>query len=409
MAAKKAGKKSVKSTSKDVVRAKSGLPAGYAELLDDLKSRVRSAQLKAAVSVNRELIQLYWDIGRLIVERQGREGWGTGVINRLASDLQRAFPGLQGFSPSNISRMRAFFVAYRDEGENSAQAVPKLIGPNSAQPVPKLAVAKVAQPVRHLAKSKVPPPVGQFSHTPPPPLLEIPWGHNVLLLFKLDHHAARLWYAQKTIEHGWSRAVLTVQIETNLFGRQGKAISNFATTLPAPQSDLAQQTLKDPYLFDFLTIGPEAHERDLEEDLLVHIQRFLLELGVGFAFVGRQVPVQVGDESFSIDLLFYHLRLRAFVVIDLKMEPFQPEFAGKMNFYLSAVDDQMRHPDDEPSIGLILCKRRNRIIAEYALRDLSKPIGVSEWQTKLVQSLPKNLQGKLPTIKQIEAELGGDQ
>ncbi len=304
--------------------------------------------------------------------------------------------------------MRAFFLAYRDEQENSAQAVPKLTGPNSAQAVPKLAAKNVAQSVGQLAKSKVARAVRLLDGPPlPAPLAEIPWGHNIVLLHKLADHAARLWYAQKTVAHGWSRAVLTVQIETNLYGRQGQAVSNFATTLPAPQSDLAQQTLKDPYLFDFLTIGPEAHERDLENDLLAHIQRFLLELGVGFAFVGRQVPVQVGGESFSIDLLFYHLRLRAFVVIDLKMEPFQPEFAGKMNFYLSAVDDQMRHADDQPSIGLILCKRRDRIIAEYALRDLSKPIGVSEWQTKLVQSLPKNLRGQLPTIEQIEEELGG--
>jgi predicted nuclease of restriction endonuclease-like (RecB) superfamily len=398
MAAKRAAKKTTRPARKALVRAGTGLPAGYAELLDDLKSRVRSAQLKAAVSVNRELIQLYWDIGRLIVERQRREGWGQAVIQRLADDVQKAFPGLGGFSRSNIFRMRAFFLAYSREIEGSAQAVSKSTASKVAQPVGQLPKSKVAQAVRHLDG----PPL-------PAPLAEIPWGHNVVLIEKLANHNVRLWYAQKTVEYGWSRAVLTVQIEANLHGRQGKAVSNFAATLPAPQSDLAQQTLKDPYLFDFLTIGPEAHERDLEEDLLAHIQRFLLELGVGFAFVGRQVPVQVGDESFSIDLLFYHLRLRAFVVIDLKMEPFQPEFAGKMNFYLSAVDDQMRHPDDQPSIGLILCKRRDRIIAEYALRDLSKPIGVSEWQTKLVQSLPKNLQGKLPTIEQIEAELGGEQ
>lgn len=408
MAAKKAAKKATKRAGKTPVHPASGLPAGYVELLDDLKSRVRTSQVKAALSVNRELIQLYWDIGRLIVDRQERAGWGASVIDRLASDLQRAFPGLQGFSPSNISRMRAFFLAYRDEREDSAQAVPKLTGPNSAQAVPKLAAKKVAQPVGQLAKSKVAQAVRLLDGPPlPTPLSEIPWGHNIVLLHKLADHSARLWYAQQTVAHGWSRAVLTVQIETNLHGRQGQAVSNFATTLPAPQSDLAQQTLKDPYLFDFLTIGPEAHERDLEHDLLAHIQRFLLELGVGFAFVGRQVPVQVASESFSIDLLFYHLRLRAFVVIDLKMEPFQPEFAGKMNFYLSAVDDQMRHPDDQPSIGLILCKRRDRIIAEYALRDLSKPIGVSEWQTKLVQSLPKNLRGQLPTIEEIETELGG--
>jgi len=343
---------------------------------------VRSAQVKAALAVNLEMIQLYWDIGQLIVERQEYEGWGASVIDRLARDLQKSFPGLKGFSASNISRMRAFFVAYTRELESSAQAVPKLAGEKSAQPVPKLAIA-----------------------TPPSPVARIPWGHNVILLFKLTDSRHRLWYAEQAMAHGWSRAVLTVQIESDLISRRGKAVTNFAVTLPPTQSDLAQQTLKDPYIFDFLTIGDQAHERDLENNLLAHIQKFLLELGVGFAFVGRQVPVRIGDEDYHIDLLFYHLRLRAFVVIDLKMEPFQPEFAGKVNFYLSAVDDQLRHADDRPSIGLILCRSRERIVAEYAFRDLTKPIGVAQWQTKLVQALPKHLRGSLPTIEEIEAEL----
>jgi len=247
----------------------------------------------------------------------------------------------------------------------------------------------------------------------PQAVAEIPWGHNVWLMEKVKNPVLRLWYARKTIEHGWSRAVLTHQIDTRLHQRTGKAVTNFQQTLPPPQSDLAQQTLKDPYNFDFLTLGDDAHERDLELGLLEHIQNFLLELGVGFTFVGRQVHLEVAGEDYFIDLLFYHLRLRCYVVIDLKMEAFQPEFAGKMNFYLSAVDDQMRHADDQPSIGLLLCRQRNHVTVEYALRDLRKPIGVAQWQTKLVESLPKNLKGNLPTVKQIEAELekpheGGD-
>jgi predicted nuclease of restriction endonuclease-like (RecB) superfamily len=228
----------------------------------------------------------------------------------------------------------------------------------------------------------------------------------VVLLFKLKDPAQRLWYAAKALEHGWSRAVLTVQIESDLYHRQGKAVTNFPERLPSPQSDLAQQSLKDPYLFDFLSLQEEAVERDLETGLVDHIQKFLLELGAGFAFVGRQVHVAVGEDDFYLDLLFYHLRLRCFVVIDLKMKKFTPEDAGKMNFYLSTVDSQMKHPTDAPSIGLILCKTRDRISAEYALRDIAKPIGVAEWQTKLVHSLPEPLKGSLPTIEEIEAEFG---
>jgi predicted nuclease of restriction endonuclease-like (RecB) superfamily len=222
---------------------------------------------------------------------------------------------------------------------------------------------------------------------------------------KVKEVDARLWYARAALEHGWSRAVLTHQIETQLHRREGKAITNFAAALPAPQSDLAHQTLKDPYIFDFLTMDTGARERDLELGLLNHVQKFLVELGVGFAFVGRQYPLEVSGEEFFLDLLFYHLRLRCFMVVDLKMEAFKPEFAGKMNFYLSGVDDNLRHTDDQPSIGLLLCKQRDRLIVEYALRDVKKPIGVAEWRTRLVESLPKKLRSSLPTVKQIEAEL----
>ncbi len=390
-----------------------GLPADYVEFLESLKTRVRQAQTKAMLSVNHEMIAMYWDIGRRIVERQEHDGWGKNVVNRLASDLQQAFPGMGGFSSVNVLRMRTFFLAYRAVASNvppsprkldlaiSSQAVTKLKDKKSAQAVPELA-AVVAQPVRQLAEPVLSQAVTEF---PPHPVAEIPWGQNLVLLFKLKDPAQRLWYASKTLEHGWSRAILTVQIESDLYGRQGKAVSNFAGTLPAPQSDLAQQALKDPYLFDFLTLHDDAIERDLESGLVDHIQKFLLELGAGFAFVGRQVPLVVGEDDFYIDLLFYHLKLRSFVVIDLKMRKFTPEDAGKMNFYLSAIDSQMRHPDDAPSIGLVLCKTHDRITAEYALRDIAKPIGVAEWQTKLVQSLPESLKGSLPSIAEIEAEL----
>ncbi len=369
------------------------LPDGYGELLEDLKTRVRAAQIKAVVAANRELIQLYWDIGRLIVERQEQEGWGKNVVERLADDIQREFPGLGGFSRSNVFRMRAFFSAYGKPGANLSQPAAEL--PRKvARPVRLTESEKVAQPVRQLAEDQL-----------PEVLAGIPWGHNVVLLQTLNANSERLWYAAKAMTHGWSRAVLTVQIESDLYGRQGKAITNFPVTLPAPQSDLALQTLKDPYVFDFLTLHDDAIERDLEQGLVNHVQKFLIELGAGFAFVGRQVSLSVGEEDDYIDLLFYHLKLRCFVVIDLKMKKFTPADAGQMNYFLSAVDSLMKHPSDAPSIGLILCKSRDRVKAEYALRDISKPIGVAEWQTQLVQSLPEPLRSNLPTIEQIEEEL----
>jgi predicted nuclease of restriction endonuclease-like (RecB) superfamily len=366
---------------KDATPSRTGLPPDYPAFLESLKARIRQAQTKAILSVNRELIQLYWDIGWQIVQRQEKHGWGKSVVDRLAGDLQKAFPGVQGFSPVNVGRMRAFYLAYGHGSENPSQAVTERGEPNSSQAVTKF-----------------------DDRRPPGAVAEIPWGQNLVLLFKLKDRAQRLWYAAKCLEHGWSRAVLTVQIETNLHGRQGKAITNFASQLPPPQSDLAQETLKDPYLFDFVTLRDDAIERDLQAGLIDHIQKFLLELGAGFAFVGRQMPLTVGDEDFYLDLLFYHLKLRCFVVIDLKMRKFAPADAGQMNFYLSAVDSLMKHPTDAPTIGLILCKSRDRITAEYALRDIAKPIGVAEWLTRLVQSLPESLKGSLPSIEEIESE-----
>lgn len=328
---------------------------GYDDFLRDLKERIRGAQVKAALAVNRELVTLYWSVGRDILAEQQQRGWGAKVIDRLAADLRLAFPELKGFSPRNLKYMRALAEAYPDE-----QFVQQLVA-------------------------------------------QIPWGHNVRILDAINDPAGREWYMRQTVEHGWSRNVLVHQIESGLYRRQGKALTNFTRSLPSPQSELAQQLLKDPYNFDFLTIGEDVLERDLERGLLEHIRQFLLELGVGFAFVGSQYHLEVSGNDFYLDLLFYHLRLRCFVVIDLKISEFQPEFAGKMNFYLSAADDILRHPDDQPSIGIILCKTKNKVIVEYTLRDTQKPMGVSTYQ--LTESLPKQLEGSLPTVEELEAEL----
>ncbi len=354
---------------------RSDLPAGYGSFIEALKERIREAQLKAALAVNRELLKLYWNVGRAIVERQETEAWGTAVLERLANDLQQAFPGVAGFSRTNVYRMRAFALAY---------------------------------PLENSGSEIVPQPVGQLAVPLPATVPDLPWGHHATLLEKVKEPAPRAWYAREASAHGWSRAVLTAQIETRLYDRTGKALSNFSQTLPPAQSDLARQTLKDPYVFDFLTLGRDAQERDIEQGLIEHVQQFLLELGVGFAFVGRQVHLAVGEQDFYLDLLFYHLKLRCFVVVELKAVAFEPEFAGKMNFYLSAVDAQMRHPDDRPSIGLILCRGRDRVVVEYALRDVQKPIGIAEWETRVVASLPAEFEGALPSVEALEEELAAD-
>jgi len=330
---------------------------GYQELLAELKERIRSAQLRAGLAVNREMVVLYWQIGRDILVRQEQEGGGTKIIDRLAADLRRAYPDMTGLSPRNLKYMRAFAEAWPEEA----------------------IVQQVAA--------------------------QIPWFHNCVPLDKVKDRKERTWYIGKTVENGWSRNVPVHWIESDLYERQGKARTNFDKTLPPPQSDLARETLKDPYTFEFLTIAGDAEEHTLQKGLLAHIQQFLIELGAGFAFVGQQYPLEVGGDDFFIDLLFYHLKLRCYVVIELKTTAFKPEYAGKMNFYLSAVDDLLRHPDDKPSIGIILCKAKNQVVAEYALRDLAKPVVVSSYITKLVQALPASLRGSLPSPKELEAEL----
>ena len=356
----------------------SEMPPDYTMVLARLKRRIAAAQTRAALAVSRELVALYWHVGATIVQRQMNAGWGDAVVERLAHDLRHAFRDLEGFSPRNIWRMRAFYLAW-------SRAPKKLTRP-------------VSETGARRATEKLPQAVS-----------EIPWGHNIVLLQQLDRPQDRLWYAEQTRAQGWSRAALQAQIAKKAHARQGKAVTNFTRALPPPQSELARQALKDPYTFDFLTIGREAHERVTERDLLAHVREFLIELGAGFAFIGNQVKLTVGDADSFIDLLFYHVRLRCYVVVELKATAFKPEHAGKMNFYLSAVDDLLRHKDDQPSIGLLLCRSRNRVQVEYALRDIRKPIGVAQWETRIVEALPEDLKGSLPTVEELEAELSREE
>lgn len=330
------------------------LPDRYQAFLQELKERIRGAQVRAALSVNRELVLLYWGIGKDILARQQAEKWGSKVVDRLARDLLEAFPGMTGFGARNLKYMRAFAEAYPDQ--------------------------KFVQQV----------------------VAQLPWGHNVRILEMVKAPEQRHWYIRQAVESGWTRNVLVHQIESGLHHRQGRAVTNFPRTLPPSQSELAQELLKDPYNFDFLALGPEIQERDLERALIDHLRDLILELGKGFAFVGNQYHLEIGGQDYFLDLLFYHLRLRCYVVIDLKIEEFRPEFSGKMNFYLSAVDDLLRHGDDAPSIGLILCKEKNRIVVEYALRDTGKPVGVAQY--RLIESLPKRLQSELPTNDELARE-----
>ena len=333
-------------------------PEGYADWLAELKGRIHTAQQRATLAVNRELVLLYWQIGRDILARQEQQGWGAKVIERLAHDLRTAFPEMKGFSRANLMYMRAFAQAWPD-----AAIVQQAVG-------------------------------------------QLPWGHNLVLLSRLKHPQERLAYAQSAIQYGWSRNMLNIHIETRLLERVGKAVTNFDASLPKPQSDLARESLKDPYRLDFLGLGKEAGEREIENALVKHVTEFLLELGAGFAFVGRQVLLDVGGDEFFIDLLFYHLKLRCYVVIELKGGKFKPEHLGQLSFYLTAVDRQVKHAQDNPTIGLLLCKSKNKVVAEYALGDKSQPMGIAEY--KLLQSLPAELQTSLPSIEQIERELGGN-
>ena len=330
----------------------------YRQGLEDIKRRIQSAQTRAVLAANTELLQLYWDIGRQLAQWQKERDWGTAVVEQMATDLQSAYPGIKGFSRPSLFAMRQFYA---------------FLSPRFGQ------FEFVSQPVR-----------------------QIPWGHIRTLLVKVKSVDEALLYAQACVDNGWSRSVLTLQVEQRYHERIGQAASNFAKALPAPQSELVQQSLKDPYVFDFLTLQADAVERDIENQLVAHITRFLLELGKGFAFLGRQYALQVNGRDYFLDLLFYHARLKCYVVIELKAGAFKPEYVGKLNFYLSAVDDLLRTEGDQPTIGLILCKDKDHLDVEYALRDIHKPMGVSSFITK---DIPLDVQSQLPSVQEIEDEL----
>jgi predicted nuclease of restriction endonuclease-like (RecB) superfamily len=361
----------------------------YPAMLQEIKDRIRRAQLKAAMSANAEMLLMYWDVGRIISERRSAEGWGAKIIQRLARDIRNELPEVKGFSERNLKRMLSFYNEY-----SMLQFGPLVVAQTGSGDLQAIG----------------PPPVAQLQPTPVDDqggnllefVLRLPWAHNAMLIGVKDR-ATRLWYMKQTLEYGWSKAWLEEQIKHRTHERQGQAVTNFAAKLPSPQSSLAQEVLKDPYIFDFLTLEEPFHERELETGLVAHVEKFLLELGAGFAFLGRQYHLTVSDQDFYIDLLFYHTQLRCYVVVELKSGKFKPEYAGKVNFYCTAVDEILRHEQDNPTIGLILCQTNDRIIAEYTLKKVNTPIGVSEYE--LTRALPDNLKSSLPTSEEIEGQL----
>lgn len=348
----------------------------YKTWIRDLKDKIRSAQIKASLAVNTQLIALYWNIGKMIVEKQEETDWGAKLIEEVAKDLKHEFPDTSGFSRTNLFSMRKFYLFY-----TNLEIVHRPGGQNEDQPL-----------VHQLG--------GQFPHETI--LAKVPWRHHVLIINKIKSYEKAIFYLNEIVVNNWSRNVLQIQIENKLYERKGKAQNNFHNTLPKPQSDLAKEILKDPYKFDFLTLESDVQELELEKHLIDHIMQFLLELGKGFAFVGRQYPLKIGGRDRKIDLLFYHTRMHCYVVIDLKIGEFEPEHAGKMNYYLSAVDDLLKTEGDNPSIGMIMCKSKSAIDVEYALRDLSKPLGVSEFT---FGELPKEIKRNMPTVRELEKEL----
>lgn len=331
----------------------------YKEFIKRIKIKAQYAQIKASVRVNSTLLEFYWELGNEIVEKQKSANWGSAFLKNMSQDLMCEFPNMKGFSKRNLELIRKWYLYYSEKNEITKQAVSQL--------------------------------------------LLIPWGHNIVIVQKSKNIEEALFYVQKTIENSWSRSVLVHQVESLLYERQGKALSNFSNTLPKPQSDLANEILKDPYNFDFLTLTEDYKERELENALIDNVSSFLLELGSGFAFIGKQKHIQVGERDFYIDLLFYHTQMHCYVVIELKTVDFEPEFAGKLNFYLKAVDMEIKSDKDEPTIGILLCKGKDKTLVEYALSDIHKPMGVSEYE--LTHILPKELESSLPSIEEIEEEL----
>lgn len=361
----------------------------YHQWLASLKERIRSAQIKAALSVNAELLRLYWQLGQEIVHKEKTASWGDQLIHALSGDLLKAFPEIKGFSRSNLYYIKKWYSFYNDQNVIVQQLVGQLIDSDKPHSI-------------NDNKEIIQQPVGQIV---PRLLLQIPWGHHIQIITKCKEIEEALFYIAETTKNNWSRNILVHQVESNLYKRKGKALTNFEYTLPKPQSDLANELLKNPYQFDFLSLGEQASERDVENALAEHLTKFLLELGAGFAYLSRQYQLKVDEQEFFIDLLFYHTQLHCYIVVELKIDDFKPEYAGKLNFYLTAVDEQLKHQKDEPTIGLLLCKKAGKLIVEYSLKNIYKPIGVSEYQ--LVEALPKQLKGNLPTIEEIENELTG--
>ncbi len=358
----------------------------YKKWLADLKNKVRSIQIKAAIAVNKELLTFYWELGADIVQKQSTTNWGDGFLSQLSADLMDEFPDMKGFSVRNLKYIRQWYLFYCSDFQIGSPAIGQQL------------VAQLENKSRHHTGKSVKQDISQ--------IIQIPWGHNIVVITKIKNVDEAIFYVQKTIQNNWSRAVLTHYIESGLYSREGKAITNFHATLPTPQSDLARQTLKDPYKFDFLNLREKHDEKELENALLNHVTKFLLELGAGFSYIGRQYRLEIHGDEFFIDLLFYHVRLHSYVVIELKTVKFKPEFAGKLNFYISAVDGILKTENDNPSIGILICKSKNDTVVEYALKDIHKPIGVSEYI--ITKNLPKEFRSSLPSIEEIEAELRGE-
>jgi len=363
----------------------SDLTKNYLEVLSSLKDKIRLAKQRASLAVNAELIAIYWEIGNAILEQQKIEGWGAKIISQLARDLKMEFPDMKGFSERNLKYMRAFAEAYTMS--------------SIVQPL----VAQIQSNEEQNINVQVP--LAQINPSPFPivqaPLAQLSWYHHITLLDKVKDLETRFFYIQKTIENGWSRDVMVHQIASKLHTRQGKAITNFGTTLPKPLSDLAQETLKSPYSFDFLSLSEEMHERDLEKALIQHLKKFMLELGRGFAYVGNQYNLNVQGDDFFLDLLFFNIQLNCYVIFELKVGEFKPEFAGKLNFYINTLDEEVKANHHAPTIGVLLCKTPNETVIKYALKGVNTPIGVADYE--LTNALPKDIKGEIPTIEELEA------
>ncbi len=365
----------------------------YFRWISDLKQKIQQSQIKAAIQVNSALIEMYWDLGKEISERSFENTYGSGFLKQLSSDLLNEFPEIKGFSLSNIKYVKSFYLFYNQNITKSQQVVGEFKSDDNSN------LQQAAGKFKSGGNQNRQQPANEF----PQKLFLIPWGHHIQIFTKCKNVTEALFYINKTIENGWSRAVLLNMISGNLYQSQGKAITNFSKTLPDYDSELVKQTFKDPYIFDFLNITENFKERELENALIDNIQKFLIELGNGFAFVGKQVEMKVGNQSFFLDLLFYHIKLKRYVVIELKSGEFEPEHAGKLNFYVTSVDKQLRDENDNATVGLIICKTKDDIIAEYSLTDLHKPLGISSYELRKI--LPDNFKSSLPSIEEIENEL----